>query len=321
MERIAKYSKLKQRSREMGLFVKDLVKEFPHREDYQKLEANVSTCANYLVFNNYYTIEEVKLAKFFSCKKHMLCPFCAARRAAKLSTANTEKFTQVVEENPKLIPAMLTITIQNGEDLKERFHHLKDSFRKLQDRRRDYLKKGRGKNEFCKIEGAAFSYEIAHSNEKNWHPHIHMIVLLNDYIDIKKFSAEWKAITGDSFIVDIRKLKVNKNKDTNNAIVDAMQEVFKYAVKFSDLTLERQFEAYETLKGQRLIGSFGLLHGVKIPESLTDDLEIYEELPYIEMHYSFMPSKNAYDLKQTFDRKALVEAVSNEEECTTTSRE
>ena len=321
MERIAKYSKLKQRSREMGLFVKDLVKEFPHREDYQKLEANVLTCANYLVFNNYYTIEEIKLTKFFSCKKHMLCPFCAARRAVKLGTKNTERFTQVTEESPELIPAMLTITVKNGEDLKDRFDHLKNSFRKLQKHRRQWISTGRGKSEFCKIEGAAFSYEIAHSNEKGWHPHIHMIVLLNNYIDIKKFSEEWKAITGDSFIVDIRKLKANTNKNTNNAIVDAMQEVFKYAVKFSDLTLERQFEAYETLKGQRLIGSFGLLHGVKIPESLTDDLEIYEELPYIEMHYSFMPSKNAYDLKQTFDRKALVEAVSNEEECTTTSRE
>jgi plasmid rolling circle replication initiator protein Rep len=309
MERIAKYSKLKQRSREMGLFVKDLVKEFPHREDYRKLEGNVLTCANYLVLNNYYTIEEVKLAKFFSCKKHMLCPFCAARRALKLGTANTEKFTQVVEESPKLIPAMLTITIQNGEDLEERFRHLKTSFRKLQDRRRDYLKKGRGFNEFCKIEGAAFSYEIAHSNEKAWHPHIHMVVLLNDYIDIRKFSEEWKEITGDSFIVDIRKLKKNTNKNTNNAIVDAMQEVFKYAVKFSDLTLERQFEAYETLKGQRLIGSFGNLHGVKVPDTLTDDLEIYEELPYIEMYYSFIPAKGAYDLKKTIDRKALVERV------------
>ena len=311
MERIAKYSHLKKRSREMGLYIKDLVREFPDREDYRKLEANVLNCANYLVFNNYYTIEEVKLAKLQSCKKHNLCGFCARRRASRMVEKNTERFTQVMEENPHLIAAMLTLTVKNGSDLGERHEHARSGFKKLQKRRRDWLDKGRGFNEFCKIQGAAYSHEITYSPDTEWHPHIHAVVLLDEYIDIKKFSEEWKEITGDSFIVDIRKL-TKKSQDTkSNGIVDAMMEVFKYALKFSDLTLERQFEAYETLIGKRLLGSFGLLHGVKVPDSLADDLEYFEELPYIEMYYSFMPAKGAYDLKKTIDRKALVESVSD----------
>ena len=287
----------------MGLFVKDLVKEFPHREDYRKLEANVLNCASYLVFNNYYTIDEVKLSKAQTCKKHMLCPFCARRRAAKMVEKNIEKFNQVIEENPKLIPAMLTVTVKNGDSLEERYQHIKDSFRLLQERRRNYLKRGRGFNEFCKIEGAVFSYEITHSQENKWHPHIHAVVLLNEYIDVKKFSDEWKKITGDSYIVDIRKISKKNMSSESSAIADAMCEVFKYALKFSDLTLERQFEAYETLKGQRMLGAFGLLHGVKTPDSLLDDLKGLDDLPYIEMFYSFRSRKGVYDLTNSEHRE------------------
>lgn len=287
----------------MGLYIKDLVKESPHREDYQKLEANVLNCASYLVFNNYYTIDEVKLSKAQTCKKHMLCPFCARRRAAKMVEKNVEKFDQVLEQNKKLIPAMLTVTVKNGDILEERYQHIKDSFRKLQKQRRDYIGKGRGFSEFCKIEGAVFSYEITHSEDKKWHPHIHAVVLLNDYIDVKKFSKEWEKITGDSYIVDIRKISKKSMSSESTAIADAMLEVFKYALKFSDLTLERQFEAYETLKGQRMLGAFGLLHGVKIPESLLDDLNGLEDLPYFELFYSFRNQKGVYDLTNSEHRE------------------
>jgi plasmid rolling circle replication initiator protein Rep len=314
MEIIAKYSALKKRSREMGLFIKDLVQEFPNRQDYRKLEANVLNCASYLVFNNYYTIDEVKLSKAQTCKKHMLCPFCARRRAAKMVEKNIEKFNQVIEENPKLVPAMLTVTVKNGDDLNERYQHIKNSFRLLQERRRNYLKRGRGFNEFCKIEGAVFSYEITHSEDNKWHPHIHAVVLLSEYIDVKKFSDEWHKITGDSYIVDIRKISKKNMSSESSAIADAMCEVFKYALKFSDLTLERQFEAYETLKGQRMLGAFGLLHGVKVPESLLDDLQGLEALPYFEMFYSFKPKKGVYDLARSEHREPKKQSFDNDYE-------
>lgn len=279
----------------MGFFVKDLAEANPKREDYLKLKNEVLGCANYLVFNNYYTVDEVKLAKAHTCKKHLLCPFCATRRAGKLVEKNLERFNQVTQENPHLIPVMITLTVKNGSDLEERFNHLRDSFKKLQKRRRDWLSVGRGHNEFCKIQGGAFSYEIAHNHETGWHPHIHMVALLDNYIDVHKLSSEWEDITGDSYIVDVRKLKKKDHGTENTAIADAMLEVFKYAVKFADLSLERQFEAYETLKSLRLIGSFGLLHGVQLPDTLLDDLTDFENLPYLEMYYRFNVRKGAYD--------------------------
>lgn len=287
-DRIAALGACKQRSREMAHHLRDNGTTPKHR----KLYADIRGCANYLVFNHYYTRDEIRLAKARTCKKHLLCPFCARARGAKLVEKQLERTSQVMADNPKLIPAMLTLTVKNGPDLLERFNHLVGSFRKLQKRRRDWNEKARGWTEFAKINGAVFSVEFTNKGN-GWHPHLHAFVLLDDYIDQSALSAEWERITGDSSVVDIRKVKAAKT----GTLADAMTEVFKYALKFSDLSLELNLEAYETLLGKRLLGSFGSLHGVKLPEKLTD--ELLEDTPYIELFYKFLPQKGSYELSDT----------------------
>lgn len=309
MDRIAEYSRLKQRSQEMGDHLKCLVASGERHEYIKKASADVNGCANYLVFNNYYTVEQVKLAKAQTCKKHMLCPFCARRRASKMLENNLPKFEEA--SKPHLIPALVTLTVKNGEDLEERFNHLKKSLQTLMGRRRDYLKKNWGYNEFCKIDGSMFSYEMTYSEENGWHPHVHMICLLNDYIDVKALSKLWHEVTGDSFIVDVRKLKSKDIGKDTGSIVDAMQEVFKYALKFSDLDLENQFHAWDTLRGKRLTGSFGSLWGIQVPDELLDDLSHLDDLPFIEMVYRYKRHKNIYDLLQSRE----MEPSSENSEC------
>ena len=83
----------------------------------------------------------------------------------------------------------------------------------------------------------------------------------------------------------------------------AVAEVCKYALKFSDLSLENTWEAFLTLKGKRLTGSFGSMHGVKIPEKATDEMP-KEELPYLELLYRFVfGPKSYYNLEITKDVK------------------
>lgn len=62
-------------------------------------------------------------------------------------------------------------------------------------------------------------------------------------------------------------------------------EVFKYALKFSDLSLEHNWHAAQVLKGKRLLNSFGLFRGVHVPESLLD--EPLDNLPYWDRFYRF----------------------------------
>ena len=51
-------------------------------------------------------------------------------------------------------------------------------------------------------------------------------------------------ITLDSYVVDIRRVKKTKE----HGYAKAVAEVCKYALKFSDLSLENTWEAFLTLK-------------------------------------------------------------------------
>ena len=141
-----------------------------------------------------------------------------------------------------------------------------------------------------------YSYENTY-NEKTveWHPHIHMFALVDQWIDQQEFSEYWHSLTGDSMVVDVRRAR----KEKGHGYSKAAAEVCKYALKFGDLSVEKTWEAFKVLKGKRLTGSFGLLWGVKIPDTMTDDMPEHD-LPYLEMLYKFVSGKQSYyDLAST----------------------
>ena len=304
-DRITRFATLKHRAKNqenylftLAQFKENYEKDVKNQESINALKSaqKLNECGNYLLFKNFYTIGEVKLAKLRTCGQHLLCPFCAAIRASRAIQRYVERIDQVLQENRKLKPVLITLTVKNGSDLAERSEHLMKSFRKLLDRRRDYEKKGRGFNEFCKVQGAMYSYENTF-NEKTgeWHPHIHMFALVDQWIDQQEFSEYWHSITGDSMVVDVRRAK----KEKGHGYSKAAAEVCKYALKFGDLSVEKTWEAFKVLKGKRLTGSFGLLWGVKIPDTMTDDMP-EGDLPYLEMLYKFAYGKKSYyDLAAT----------------------
>ena len=292
--------------------------------NFEKLQSQLCSCGNYLVFHQYHTVGQVRLAKASFCKNHLMCQLCAIRRGAKQVQGYLGKYEQVVAKNTALRPYMLTLTVKNGESLPERFDHLQNSVRKLLQRRRDFVSKGLGKTQLGKSDGGVFSYELTKS-KSGWHPHCHMVVMLDpeNPIDFpfdtrpqkynkeawakllpwekknekalwqkwgvdasnSSLAKEWEKITGDSKIVDLRPIEGDP--------AQGFVEVFKYALKFSDLKPKENIEAYSYLKGKRLTGSFGCFWGVKIPEKMTDDL--LEDLPYIELFYKY--TKAGYSLQ------------------------
>jgi len=281
-ERVARLGDCKKRSLVMGRYIQQEgrgLEPLPAKL-YLELACDVLSCANYLVFHNYFTIDQVRLAKITTCKKHMLCPVCARIRAAKQVQKYLERFNVLKSFSKiKIKLALLTLTVKNGEDLQERFEHLKKSWQNYQKKRRQFKNTNRGFNQLCKVEGAVFSYEITNKGQ-GWHPHLHAVVILSDRIDQDLLSQEWLGITGDSFICDIRMIKGDPS--------EGFLEVFKYALKFSELSLQHNLEAYFTLKGKRLQGSFGEFHGVEIPDSMTDDPLF--DLPYLELFYKYRAS-------------------------------
>ena len=74
-----------------------------------------------------------------------------------------QRIEELMRQNRHLKPVLITLTVKNGSDLQERFKHLRASFRTLLDRYNDYKKKGRGFNQFCKIDGAFYSTEYTYN--------------------------------------------------------------------------------------------------------------------------------------------------------------
>ena len=260
---------------------------------HQAMAHKVATCGDYLVFRHYFTVDKVRLHGASLCKKHLLCPLCAIRRGAKSLKAYLDKFEVIKAANPHLKPFLVTLTVKDGDDLAERFKHLAKSQKELWHRKR----RGRG-SVLDTVAGAVWSYEIKRgSGSGKWHPHLHMIALAESIPDQKELSAEWHNITGDSFIVDVRPIS---QEDPASGFV----EVFKYAVKFSDQTPADTVHAWQTLAGKRLLASSGCFQGVEVPETLLDDPEGFEGLPYIQLFYRYLPS--GYSLSKRSEGVELV---------------
>ena len=239
------------------------------------LADDLSNCANYATFREYFTIGQTRLSRICTCKKHLLCPLCAIRRGAKALRVYLARVEYLMKADPLLKPYLVTITVKNGDDLSERFAHLISNVRILHRRR----SRRNIKSEILKASSAVWSYEFTNEG-KGWHPHVHAVWLCREKPDMYELREEWKALTGDSFMCHVRPM------DEADP-VGAFCEVFKYALKFSGLADEHRLHAYRTLKGKRLQDSFGDLRGLDIEPADSD--ELLDDLPYIERLYYYLP--------------------------------
>jgi hypothetical protein len=254
----------------------------------RELVRRVSDCGEYLAFRHYFTIDVVRLHGASFCMKHLLCPLCAIRRGSKALKAYLDRWEVIRAEKIALRPFLVTLTVKDGDDLAERFKHLRDAQREL------WMRKHRGRGSVLDVvDGAVWSYEVKRGRGSgSWHPHLHMIALAEVEPDQAALSREWHEITGDSFIVDVRPI-------SQADPVSGFLEVFKYALKFSDMEAADTYTAFQVLKSKRLIGSAGAFRGVVVPEELND--ELLDELPYVDFFYRYLHGVG-YQLARQKDR-------------------
>jgi hypothetical protein len=272
--RVERYGKAKKRALDVADYIGQVASEQP---TLRTLAERVASCGEYLVFRHYFTVDRVRLHGASLCMKHLLCPLCAIRRGAKAMKAYLDRFEVIGASRPLLRPFLVTLTVKDGPDLAERFRHLHKSQREL------WMGKHRGRGAVLDgVEGAVWSYEVKRGTGSGvWHPHLHMIALAEVQPDQARLAREWKAITGDSHVVDVRPI-------SQADPVSGFLEVFKYAVKFSDQEPADTLACYLTLKGKRLIGSAGCFRGVVVPEDLTDDTSDLDGLPFATLFYRFL---------------------------------
>jgi hypothetical protein len=238
----------------------------------------VTQCGDWLKFRDYYQSVGIKLHSANFCKNTLVCSLCAIRRASRNMAAYLEKLQEIQKQNKTLKPYLVTLTVRNNSDLEKVLNHLADSLKLLHHRRVE--KKSRSL--MRDIAGGVFSIEVTNTG-KEWHPHVHAIWLSETPPDMYALRAEWEQITGDSFMCDVRPItKLSECPADIDPHAAGFAEVFKYAMKPSELGADRMVQAFPILKGRRLIGSFGIFRGVVMPESLADDLTGLDDEPYLE---------------------------------------
>lgn len=234
------------------------------RLEQPSLSSKLHSCGSWMQLREWLESGESRIKQAFFCKEFLACRSCAARRAAKLTTAYASKVEHVTAGR-SLIPAMVTLTVRNGADLGERLSHLKQSWARMTAAKRRSMSNGRhAPIEWCKVEGSIRAIEVTNKG-KGWHPHAHVFVLLNSYIDQKRLSAEWERFTGDSKVVGVTACK--------GGILPGLIEVLKYASKITDMTPAQVLNVWRTAKGSRFVDPQGILRGVEEPDIDTDDME------------------------------------------------
>ena len=282
--RVQRYRQAKARSLAMLAYVRGLLQRTPEEHGFYERRHRqmrlLRACGTWLCFHYYAQPDEYRLVQANFCDQHLLCNFCAIRRAAVKLRVYLERFHHILAQQPSLVPHLITLTVRNGPDLLERFGHLRACYGKLQQRRKDFLARRGAYTEFSKCLAGVGSYELTYNGETcEFHPHLHLIGLVDGQLHQLRMVEEWRAIAGDSFILDVRPFS------TPDEPIKAFREVFKYTLKFSQLPVALNYQVAEQLQRCRLLVSFGAFWGTKVPKELTDDPL---EQAYVEYLYEWI---------------------------------
>lgn len=231
----------------------------------------IRDCCNQVAFRRYLETGDVQLVSSNFCKYDRICIACATKRAMRM----IKKFAQGIQAHnlyqKKWYYIVLTISHKEGDTLAELMDRLMLYKEKLARVYRN-SKRANQKNKsfFSQFDGMVISIEIAHRG-KNWrHPHINILACSDKDIPIEKgytrgttnpdILNEWKILTnGTSYVHNIRKIEVKKDHFSRSGI----GEVFKYAIKFSDLTVEQLADvlAVQSKNKYRFFATYWMFRG------------------------------------------------------------
>lgn len=164
------------------------------------------------------------------------CPLCARARYSIIRNSVHSWLREVSS------PKFLTLTVRNNRlVLSEQIQNLFDAFRRFR----------RHKGIMSRVRGGIWFLQVKRGKNSNeWHPHLH-IALDSDYIPKRDLSLDWFISTGNSYIIDIRKI------EDPEETADYVARYCSKPAKMSDFVKDDRYEMFEALHGKRLFGTFG----------------------------------------------------------------
>jgi diadenosine tetraphosphate (Ap4A) HIT family hydrolase len=169
-----------------------------------------------------------------------LCPDCARRRSRKLINKHLPTMRAFVQTH-RSTPVHLVLTQTHREETrKESLKRLRDSFTKLQ--RRAFWKEH--------FKGGTWSVEFTKGADGLHHTHFHIIGFRSKFFDINLLREEWKAVTGDSHVLNLKPI---------TDLTSGLLEVFKYISKPLDTKrfTKADLADFLRLRNMQLFGTFG----------------------------------------------------------------
>jgi hypothetical protein len=261
--------------------------------------ARVHNCGSWLHFRNWVNLDESKLLKADFCHKDKICPACAGRRAIK----QVKKVFRQLQSTPELLEGywyytVLTVKHSIEEDFMTVFNRLQKGIKGINQAMRNVSRGQDSDNYFTQFDGIMYSIEETYT-KNGWNIHVNMLCHSTKPLSglIKKPKKDnkkrvsywhpeavetWKNLT-DSINVSISPVNV---KDDEALLAD-LSEIFKYSLKFQDLSPDKMLIAYRCLYRRRLLGSMGTLRALKTDVDLNsqdeEDLKKENE-PIIDTH-------------------------------------
>jgi hypothetical protein len=247
----------------------------PHLFANQIRHNRIKECCNVVSFRRYLETGDVKLTSSTFCKYDRICIACATKRAMRM----IKKFSLGVDQyklwNKNRYYIVLTIQHNQNDTLEELLAKLMKYKEQLARNYRNWKRNTqRNKSFFSQFDGMVTSVEIAHRWKNWWHPHINILACTDNEIQIDNRFVRWatndqllnerKQITWWSYIHNIRKINVTTKHFSRSGV----GEVFKYAIKFSDLTVEQLSEVMiaQDLHQYRFFATYGIFRGWKLDE-------------------------------------------------------
>ncbi len=241
IEKLKKHQKLKSQ------LIPYLENNHPSLLKNNARKERIQECCNIVSFKRYLETGDIQLSSSTFCKYDRICIACATKRAMRM----IKRFATGIKENglwtKKRYYIVLTIKHSKDdtlEDLLNRLMQYKDRLaRNYRNSKRPNQKK---KSFFAQFDGMVTSIEVSHKGNNGWHPHINILACSDQLISIETWKhirwstspqllEERKEISEWSYIHNIRQINVTTDHFNRNGI----GEVFKYAIKFSDLTIEQ----------------------------------------------------------------------------------
>lgn len=230
-----------------------LEKYKPHLLQHSMKANRIKECCNMVAFRESLEDWRRELLSANFCKYDRICVACATKRAIKM----IKRFERWMKENDlyKKKWYYIVLTIKHSKDdtlpylLKKLVKWKEKLARNFRNSKRANQK---SKSFFNNFDWMVTSIEVSHKWKYWRHPHLN-ILACSDYdipIDVWKYrrwttneqlKAERHKITGDSYIHNIREINVTSDHFTLSWI----WEVFKYAIKFSDLTIPQLAEVMD----------------------------------------------------------------------------